>query len=160
MGLGLLAGLVRLKGLETLREELAATYSPSVSNSTSEDFADYGTLSLSAVVDPAQADEVRNIILRLASELRDEPVSDDFLLRARQPVLESIRQARENNGFWISVTSDAQSEAERLDRVRQQAEVVMSFTPAQLQELAQKYMVPERRADTRILVAQDETDAE
>lgn len=160
MGLSLLAGLVRLKGLETLREELAATYSPSVSNSTSEDFEDFGTLSLAAVVDPAQADEVRDIILRLASELRDEAVSDDFLLRARQPVLENIRQSRENNGFWISVASDAQSEAERLDRVREQAEVVMSFTPSELQELAQKYLVPERRADTRILVASGEADGE
>ncbi len=157
MGLSLLAGLVRLKGLETLREELAATYSPSVSNSTSGDFEDFGTLSLAAVVDPAQADEVRGIIQRLASELRDETVSDDFLLRARQPVLENIRQSRENNGFWIGVVSDAQREADRLDRVREQADVIMSFTPAELQMLAQKYMVPERRADTRILVAQDDT---
>ena len=158
-GLSLLAGLVRLKGLETLREELAATYSPSVSNSSSADFTDYGTLTLSAVVDPAQADEVREIILRLASELRDEPVTDDFLLRARQPVIENIRQARENNGFWIGVASQAQSEADRLDRVREQTEVLMSFTPAELQQLAQTYLVPERRADTRILVAQDEETA-
>ncbi|WP_158586766.1 M16 family metallopeptidase [Aurantiacibacter zhengii] len=160
MGLSLLSGLVRLKGLETLREELAATYSPLVSNSTSSDFDDFGTLSLAAIVDPAQADEVREIIHRLASELRDEPVSEDFLLRARQPVLESIRLARENNGFWMGVVSDAQSEADRLDRVREQAEVIMSFTPADLQALAQTYLVPERRADTRILVAADDSDGE
>ncbi|MWV27670.1 M16 family metallopeptidase [Aurantiacibacter rhizosphaerae] len=159
MGLALLSGLMNLKALETLREELAATYSPSVSNSTSEDFTDYGTFSVAAVVDPAQADEVRDIIVRLASELRDEAVTDDFLLRARQPILERIRQARENNGFWISIASDAQSEAKRLDRVRQQAEVIESFTPAQLQELARKYITPDRRADTRILVAPEAADS-
>ncbi|GGD47883.1 M16 family metallopeptidase [Aurantiacibacter arachoides] len=152
-GLGLLTGLLRLKALETLREELAATYSPLVSGSTSSDFDGYGTMSLAAVIDPAQADDVRSIITRLASELRDEPVSDDFLLRARQPVLESIRLSRENNGYWISVVADAQSEADRLDRVRQQIAVVESFTPADLQALAQRYLTPERRADTRILMA-------
>ncbi|QZH75181.1 MAG: insulinase family protein [Erythrobacter sp.] len=154
MGLRLLSELVQLKGLETLREELAATYSPSVGNNTSSDFTDFGTLSLSAVVDPAQADEVRAIITRLAAELRDEPVSEDMLLRARQPVLESIRLARENNGFWLGVTSSAQSEAERLDRVRTQVEVLQSFTPADLQALAQTYLTPERRADARVLVAE------
>ncbi|MDF1834106.1 MAG: insulinase family protein [Alteraurantiacibacter sp. bin_em_oilr2.035] len=158
MGLTLLAGLVRLKALETLREELAATYSPSVSASTSSDFVDFGTLSLSAVIDPAQTDEVRDIISRLAAELRETPVSEDFLLRARQPVLERIRLAREDNGFWLDVASTAQSEADRLDRVRQQSEVLRSFTPAELQALAQTYLVPERRADTRILVAPSEDD--
>ncbi len=160
MGLTLLAGLVRLKGLETLREELAATYSPSVSNSTSSDYVDVGTMSLSAVVDPAQADEVRTIITRLASELRNETVSDDFLLRARQPVLENIRQSRENNGFWLGVASDAQSEADRLDRVREQVAVLESWTPAELQELAQKYLAPERRADTRVLFAGEDAAGE
>ncbi|MGB3796952.1 MAG: insulinase family protein [Alteraurantiacibacter sp.] len=160
MGLRLLSELVKLKGLETLREELAATYSPSVSNSASPDFTDYGTLSLSAVVDPAQADEVRDIIVRLASELRDEAVSDDFLLRARQPVLEGYRLARENNGFWLGVAANAQSDTDQLDWVRNQMGVLESFTPAQLQALAQKYLTPERRADTRILVAPAEADAQ
>lgn len=154
MGLRLLSELVQLKGLETLREELAATYSPSISNEFSSDFNDFGTLSLSAVVDPAQADAVRAIITRLAADLRDAPVSEDMLLRARQPMLESLRLARENNGFWLGVASDAQSEAERLDRVRTQLAVLESFTPAELQALAQTYLTPERRADARILVAQ------
>jgi len=156
MGLTLLSGLVRLKGLETLREELAATYSPSVSNATSSDYVGVGSLSLSAVVDPAQADEVRAIITRLADELSSEAVSEDFLLRARQPVLENIRQARENNGFWLGVASDAQSEADRLDRVRQQVEVLESWTPEQLRELAETYLSPDRRADTRVLFAGDD----
>ncbi|WP_165853468.1 M16 family metallopeptidase [Aurantiacibacter aquimixticola] len=155
VGLTLLSGLMRLKAIETLREELAATYSPLVSNSTSSDFEDLGTLSLAAVIDPAQADDVRGIITRLAAELRDEAVSDDMLLRARQPILENIRQSRENNGFWLGVVNDAQSEADRLDRVREIEAVMNSFTPAQLQQMAQTYLVPERRADTRILVAED-----
>ncbi len=121
---------------------------------SSSDFNDFGTLSLSAVVDPAQADAVRAIITRLAADLRDAPVSEDMLLRARQPMLESLRLARENNGFWLGVASDAQSEAERLDRVRTQLAVLESFTPAELQALAQTYLTPERRADARILVAQ------
>ena len=73
-------------------------------------------------------------------------------------MLERIRLAREDNGFWLDAASTAQSEADRLDRVRQQSEVLRSFTPAELQALAQTYLVPERRADTRILVAPSEDD--
>lgn len=159
VGLSLLGGLLRLKALETLREEFAATYSPLVSSGTSSNYVDYGTIGLAAVIDPAQADDVREIILRLATELRDEPVTEDFLLRARQPVLENLRQAQENNGYWVSVARAAQSQPDRLDRVRTQVEVINSFTPEELQALAQTYMVPERRADIRILVEPGEDDA-
>ena len=155
IGLDMLTGVFRLKALETLREELAATYSPMVSSSSSSVFEDYGSVSMAAVIDPAQADEVHDIIVRLADELRNEPVTDDMLLRARQPVLERIRQSRENNGFWMGVVADAQSEADRLDRVRLQEEYVNAVTPADIQRLAQSYLTPERRADTRILAEEN-----
>ncbi|MGB3167189.1 MAG: insulinase family protein [Alteraurantiacibacter sp.] len=156
VGLDMLVSVFRLKAIEVLREEVAATYSPLVSGSTSSVFDDYGSVSMAAVIDPAQAEQVQDIILRLASEMRDEAVSDDMLLRARQPVLESLRQSRENNGWWMGVVSDAQSEAERLDRVRMQEEVVRAVTPADIQRLARSYLTPERRADTRIVMAEGE----
>ncbi|APE29244.1 M16 family metallopeptidase [Aurantiacibacter gangjinensis] len=154
----MLVGVLRLKAIETLREELAATYSPAVSGSTSSDFEDYGTISVSAVIDPAQTDEVQAIVHRLAMELRDEPVSDDFLLRARQPVLERVRQSREDNGFWLGVASGAQSKADRLDRIRTQMEVLESITPEDIQAMAQRFLVDERRADA--LVVYEAPDAE
>ena len=147
----MLVGVLRLKAIETLREELAATYSPSVGGGTSSDFEDYGTIQMSAVIDPAQTEEVRAIMHRLAAELRAEPVSEDFLLRARQPVLERVRQARENNGFWLGVASDAQSEADRLDRIRTQIEVLESVTPEDIQAMAQRFLIDERRADAEVL---------
>ena len=153
MTLALLRGVLELKATETLREELAATYSPVVQASSSPTFEDYGLISLSTVIDPAIAGDVMPIIHRLAQELRDEPVSDDLLLRARQPVLERIRTSRENNGFWLGVTKDAQSEADRLDRVRTEAEIVRSITPAEIQAAARTYLTDARRADTRILSA-------
>ncbi|MDE1466245.1 M16 family metallopeptidase [Aurantiacibacter sp. D1-12] len=153
VALDLLVGVLRLKGIETLREEFAATYSPSVGGSTSGEYDGYGTISMSAVVDPNLADDTLAIVHRLAAELRDAPVSEDFLLRARQPVIENIRQAQENNGYWLGLVSDAQSYPEGLDRARVQIETIMAVTPEQLQALAQQYLVPERRADARVLVA-------
>ncbi|RPF70881.1 M16 family metallopeptidase [Aurantiacibacter spongiae] len=151
VGLGLLQQLVQLKALAKLREEIAATYSPLVSENTSSDFTDYGTLSVAAVVAPEEVDEVQDLIPAIAAELRDAPVDDDLLLRARQPVIEGIRTSREQNGFWLGVVADAQSEADRLDRVRNQLETVESFTPAELQALAQEYLTDDRRADVRII---------
>ncbi|WP_271077353.1 M16 family metallopeptidase [Aurantiacibacter sp. MUD61] len=152
----MLVGVLRLKGIETLREEFAATYSPSVGGSTSSTFEDYGTISMSAVIDPGLTDQTLGLIHRLARELRDEPVTEDFLLRARQPVIENIRQAQENNGYWLGIVNDAQSEADRLNRVRTQVETIMSITPEEIQAMAQQYLTPERRADARILVAPTE----
>ncbi len=160
VALDLLVGVLRLKGIETLREEFAATYSPAVGGSTSAEYDDYGTISMSAVVDPNLADNTLTIVHRLAAELRDEPVTEDFLLRARQPVIENIRQAQENNGYWMGVVGDAQSYPEGLERARIQVETIMAVTPEELQSLAQQYLVPERRADARVLVAPSEDSGE
>ncbi|MXP09900.1 M16 family metallopeptidase [Pseudoblastomonas halimionae] len=154
VAMNLLLGVIDLYATETLREKFAATYSPSVESAMSSDFMDDGSFSLSAVVDPKMADEVLALIPNLVARLRDTPVDDDTLLRARQPILERLRQSRRNNAFWIGVASTAQSEAERLERVREEEAVLTSLTPDDLMKLARKYLTPERRADIRVLSSQ------
>ena len=149
----LLKEVIDIYATETLREELAATYSPLVDNSMSSDFEDTGQLSVAAVVSPDAVDQVQALIPTLAARLRSEAVSDDMLLRARQPLLERVRQRRKDNGFWLGVASSAQGEPDRLDRAREEEAILQSITAADIMALANKYLVPERRADIRVLPA-------
>jgi zinc protease len=108
-------------------------------------------MSAAAVVAPDKADEVQKAIADAAQQLRDKPVSDDLLIRARNPELEAIGHQDRDNNFWLGALSKAQSEPERLDRVRQRRAVLQSITAADLQKLAQKYLQPNQVQQVRIV---------
>ncbi|HEU4810260.1 MAG TPA: hypothetical protein VFS69_06355, partial [Sphingomicrobium sp.] len=56
-----------------------------------------------------------------------------------------------DNGFWLTALSKAQSEPERLDRIREKKEMLQSITAADLQKLAQEYLKPETRQNAEIV---------
>ncbi len=149
--LNLLARAMRLRLTETIREELGATYSPGIASSMSDIYENYGTIQTSVVVQPEQAEEVFDAIGEIASELRSELISADLLSRARAPYLEQIRNSRRENGYWLSATEAAQLRGERLDRIRDQEDLVRAVTPAQLQAAAQRYLDPDMQLRIRIV---------
>lgn len=147
----LLAKVLELELLEVVREKLGATYSPSAGSSMSDVFDDYGTLSTSIIVEPEQADAVYAAVDAITDKLREAPVSDDLLARARKPLLERIALNRRENGYWLGVLSEAQLEPERLDRVRSLEERIRAVTPAMLQAAARRFLTDDREFKIRIV---------
>lgn len=153
IGIRLLQQVMDLYATETLREKFAATYSPLIDGAQSSDFEDFGQLQVSAVVAPDAVKDVQALIPTMAERLRAAPVDDDTLLRARQPLLEKLRQDQRSNAYWLGVAADAQTQPERLERARQAEAILEGLTGADIMALAKKYIVPERRADIRVLPA-------
>lgn len=136
---------------DKLREELGATYGAQVGSEMSSIYDGYGTMSVAVTLAPDRIDEVQDAIDEVVASLRDAPIDDDLLLRARAPVLEGIDKSRRENGFWLSVASRAQSEADRLDRVRTQRATVEAVTPADIQRIAQAFLTDDRKLPIRIV---------
>ena len=136
---------------DKLREELGATYGAQVGSDMSNVYDGYGTFSVAATLAPDRLDEAQTAIGAVLAKLRDEPIDDDLLLRARAPVIEAIAKSRRENGFWLGVASQAQSEADRLDRVRQQLATVEAVTPADIQAFAQTYLTADKKLPIRIV---------
>jgi zinc protease len=151
IGMALLANTLDLMLSDKIREELGASYGVEVSSSMSDIYDGFGIFSVSSVVAPGRIDEVLKAIDASVAELRDRPVSDDLLSRARNPVLESIIRSRRENSWWLGIASEAQGKADRLDRIRQQEALYKAITPAELQALAKQYLVSstERRVEIR-----------
>ena len=147
----MLRAIVDLMATESIREELGATYGASVSSTMSDQFDDFGYFGISSVVAPERADEVLGVIHQTVAALRDAPPSDDLIVRARQPLIEQQRLARQNNGYWINVAAQAQTDPERLDRVRTYIDRLQAVTPDDIQALARKYLTADGVLDLRIL---------
>jgi zinc protease len=151
VGLDVLKDVLNLMLTDSVREQLGDSYGVNVSSLNSDVFKGYGYMSAAAIVAPDKTDEVQKAIADAAQQLRAKPVSDDLLARARNPELESIQHQDRDNGFWLGALSKAQSEPERLDRIRQRKAILQSITAADLQKLAQKYLQPSQVQQVRIV---------
>lgn len=157
MTVSLLARVVQLELTDRLREELGQAYSPRASSSMSRTYMDYGTLTISASVDAGQVEATREAIGELIADLVAQPVDDDVISRARQPLLESYDNALKSLGGWMNLADRAQSQADRLKRWFEGPDLLKSITPADIQAAAQHYLkergavefivLPEERAD-------------
>ena len=151
VGMELLKDVLDIMLLESVRQRLGDSYGVSLQSHMSSVFNGFGYLTAAAVVAPDKANEVEKAFLDASAELRDKPVSEDLLSRARNPDLEKIDRSLRDNGYWISALSKAQSQPDRLDRIRQRKAVLQSITAADIQQLARKYLQPGRVQQVRIL---------
>ena len=129
----LVAEVVRIRLLETLREELGATYTPEAGSNMSDVYDDFGYVVASAIVAPENQAKVFETIDAIINELAANGVSADLLDRARNPILERLDQRRRENGYWLGVLDEAQLRPERLDRARQYETLVRATTPSAIQ---------------------------
>ncbi len=147
----LLSQILELQLLDVVREKLGATYSPNAGSTTSDVYPGYGYMQIAAVAEPAKMDLISNAAKEIAKELRDAPISEDLLLRARKPILEGFEKSERENGGWISPVSIAQSKPARLDRRRNRRALLSAVTPADLQAAAQQYLTDTALLEVRIV---------
>ncbi|QDM40748.1 insulinase family protein [Altererythrobacter sp. TH136] len=147
----LLAGVMGLRLIDVVREELGATYTPNAQSVDSLTYKGFGYLTASAPADPASMDEVAAAVRKIAADLRTNPPTADEMLRARKPTLERWqRQERENNS-WVALVSEAQTRSDLLDRRRNRARVLEGITAAEIKAAAQRYLDPAKSVELRVL---------
>lgn len=126
-----------------LREEMGGTYSPNAGSSLSDTYRGYGFLTANASVAPAEARQIADAIRAIAADLHTGVVTDDELIRAREPILTSIRQSQRTNPYWLgNVLAAAQEEPQRLEWSRTRISDIESITATELTELAHRYFDP------------------
>jgi zinc protease len=143
--------VIRLELLDTIREELGQTYTPSANASHSATYPGYGTFTIAAPVDAGQVEAARAAMLATVRALIAAPVDDDTLLRARRPLLESYDNALKTNAGWMNLVDRAQTEPERIERFAQAKERLSALTAADVQAMAARYLSPEQRLEIVVL---------
>ena len=149
--LQLLDRVVQLAITDTLREKLGKAYSPGVNSNASRTWRGYGTFSINASVDVAQVAATRAAIFETLAALRDAPVGEDMLLRARAPVLEGYDNALKTNGGWLTLVDRAQTEPDRIERYAAAKARIAAITPARLQALVRQYLAQDAAVEVTVL---------
>lgn len=138
--LQLLQRIVQIELTETLREKLGKAYSPGAGGDASRIWKGYGTFIVTASVAVPEIAATRAAISETIAALRDQPIPEDILLRARQPLLEDLANRLKTNGGWISYVERAQTKPDRIERYQMARERLEAITAAQLQALARQYL--------------------
>ncbi|HJR82786.1 MAG TPA: insulinase family protein [Sphingomicrobium sp.] len=151
VGLNLLADVLKLELTDTLREKLGASYSPAASSFASDVFDDFGYVMAATTLAPDKIDEVEKAVASLVGQLQSAPVSDDLLARARNPVLERIDRQERENGYWLALADEAQTDPDRLERHRKRKAAYTSITPEELQRLARQYLSADKTLIVKVV---------
>ena len=149
----MLAAVMELRVTEEIRENQALAYSPNVGASSSDVFADYGSIAVTAQTTPETQAALFTAIDAIAASRRDTPITEDELTRARAPRIETIRRSQAGNEYWLGQLSDVASDPEAVAQVTSQLSDIEGFTVADIQAAAQRWLVPSKAWRASVLAA-------
>ena len=140
----LLAAVLELRVTEEIRENQALAYSPSVGSSASNVFEGYGSVSVTAQTTPDNQSVYFQTVDTIAAALRDTPIAEDELTRARAPVIETLRRSQAGNEYWLTELSDVATDANDIEQIQTAISDLEAITPADIQAAARRYLVPDK----------------
>ncbi len=130
-----------------VREELGATYSPVVFNSSSRIFPGYGLLQTQIVVDPAAIEQVKDAVIRIGDDLQKKGCTEEELERAKAPLLTSLKDMVRTNGYWLdTVLSLSARHPQQLEWPTTIFGDFEAITCKDIDALAKQYLDPARMA--------------
>jgi len=135
-----------------IREEMGGTYSPNALSDLSDTYPGYGYLIANVTVAPAEGRKIAAAVKAVAAALQRNGVTDEELVRAKQPVLTALRESARTNGYWLgAVLGSVQEFPQRLDWSRTRYSDYESITAAELSALAKQYLNPARASEFVVL---------
>ncbi len=149
--MGMLAELFQLRLTEVMREEEGASYSPSAFNFTPRTYPNYGYLGTSIELTPKDTDRISQKVDEIAAEFRAGEFDEALFERAIIPARERIETSLENNGYWLGVIGEAQTDPERAERHRTRYSMYQNMTVDDLRLLAAEVFDPNKAYRVQIL---------
>ena len=145
--LHVLAAVIDERLRKLIREKSGESYSPAAFSTSSRIFPGYGKIAVEVMTDVESLDPVIQQIGEVIQSLHDSPVGNDELERSKQPVITSIKELMETNGYWLSnVLSLSTRHPQQVRWPTTLLDDFRSITAADVSRLVDRYMVAERRA--------------
>ncbi len=141
---GLLGNVVNDRLRVEVREKLGAAYSPGAGTQQSMVYPGSGLLLIQAMSDPDKVAALVEACLGVARSLSEAGVTDEEVARIKEPLLKGRRDAKRQNGYWLSVLSESSRKPRNLDDLRTSDAFYETFTAADLTPFAREYLQPER----------------
>ena len=130
-----------------IREKLGEAYSPFAYNMASRIHEGYGVFNAVVEVVPARAQLVVDEIQKIAEDLSLGGISPDEITRSLGPTLNSIKDMRQRNGYWLkTVLVGSKQNPEKIEWSRSIVSDYTAITSEDLETLSKRYLVNDSAA--------------
>lgn len=141
--ISMLSAVLNLRVLEEIRERQALAYGPGVGSSSSDTYPGYGSLVIRAETAADKLAAFYAAVDDIVARVRDEPVTEDELNRARLPIIESLRRSQASNEYWLGQLADVATRPEDVEQTLTHISDLEAVTTADIQALARRYLRPD-----------------
>ncbi len=142
--LDMLSRIINDRLFERLRSIDGAAYTPSASSNWPYGSESGGYLLLSSQLKPERIPYFFALANDIARDLRTNPVTADELARQVEPIRQMLARARTGNAFWMNQLEGYSRDPRRLSMMISLDRDILGVTPAELQALAQRYLVEDK----------------
>jgi zinc protease len=130
--------------IDQFRIAEGATYSPQGNMDLSWDIPGYGYYYLYVETTPAKIENFYALVNKIAADLRSNDVSPDELVRARAPIIETLKHQQQGNEYWVQYLNGAQTDPRRLERIRDNVSGYDKVTAQDIRQFATTYFQPDK----------------
>lgn len=127
--------------LAAMREKLGASYAPQVFSDWPLDVNDGGSVVALAQLQPEVVPEFFKIADQIAADLAATPPTQEELALVIEPLKQQISRAYTSTGFFMGQVEGGTADPSRFGAVRTLMSDFTQVTPAEVQALAQRYLV-------------------
>lgn len=142
--LEVLAAVFRDRLIDKLRSEAGVSYSPMLISDWPLGMPGGGKIMAIGLLPPDKTDFFFQLAREIAADLAANPITQDELDRALNPLKSLIMRRSSGNMFWMQLMEGGANDPLRIASVEALGRDIAYTTPAQLQALAAKYLVPAR----------------
>ena len=134
-----------------LRVVDGAAYEAATGLDSSDIFPGSGDVYAFAEVPPDKTDLFFQVVAKIVADLKAKEVSPDELERGRRSRVELFTRNQQNNVYWLSGLSDAQSDPHKLDLIRSTIPNLKAVNAAGVRRAAQEWLSDDRAFRLRIM---------
>lgn len=138
--LEILSSIFSNRLLDAMRERSGASYAPNVTTNWPIDLEKGGRIMALAQLKPEDVPVFFAAADDIAADLAANPVSNEELSRATEPLKQLVRRAMTGNLFWLYQIEGSSRDPSRLTSLQTLESDYSVTTPQAMQALAQKYL--------------------
>jgi zinc protease len=116
--LSLAAKMFGVRLFDELREVEGASYAPSATSVTAEEYPDWGIFYAASELRPESVDTFFRIARRIVADMAAKPAEADEFARAQNPTVSTLQRQLKTNAYWLSSLEAWPSDPQRIERVR------------------------------------------
>ena len=137
--LEVLRAILQDRLFQEIRQILGDTYSPQVILSQSQ-FFNRGSLNALLTLSTAKLDDTLEHILKIADAIATQGVTQEELVRAKKPIIETVKKQRIKNVFWLDWLKNIQANIYKQDWALDNIELYEQITREDVNRIAQQYL--------------------